>query len=236
MITLKFEKISYDSFSCLRVRWQKHKKKNLDPNQQTSNEMIRFCIAALLIAPTIPIPPDWNETVGNSRRLFIRVAPFYRFHPLDAFNRYIACVDATQDGCDDNNKIEFVGSEVDSPASNQLRYHDSGPTELQGLFWLKGLPLGDSLLTSMARTRQAPGGIANGETDRFDKLGYVAVLRPRGDHNWAFSGDSEVGSSAINSQLDVVYGLDLIKGMVFVVNRSSVLIMCISCYFPFKEH
>lgn len=166
------------------------------------------------------VSPATNITTTSSSSLrrklpIVLVPPFYKFHPDDAYERYTVCVDESVDGCEVGvNKIEWVGSEVVDPAPYQFRYHDSGPASLQGVFMLTDQYAGNSFLVSLAKTRQAPGGISTGETGKRDKLGYTMVIRPRGDHNWAFSfPDQNLFATSRGADiLDTVYRFQMYEG------------------------
>lgn len=153
-----------------------------------------------------------QHTSTPERNLFIRFSKVYDRHPQDAFTRHVACIDITLPDCNPSNKLEFVGPSVVDPQPNQFRYHNTGPTSMQGAFWFKDQQPGNTALVSFARTRQAPGGIATGDLN--DEGDYAAVMRPRGDHNWAFAGENVgvVGSSLLNELVDVTYEFELSEG------------------------
>lgn len=59
----------------------------------------------------------------------------YNIHPAEAFNRYTVCTDIRMQRCNTANVIEFTTDE--NPGPNGFRYQDTGPPQLQGVFWTK---------------------------------------------------------------------------------------------------
>jgi hypothetical protein len=99
--------------------------------------------------------------------------------------------------CEEKETIKFTNKE--DPDDAKFRYHNQGPEQLQGVFWLNYQPNTWSSLVTFAKTREAFGGIATGElgniigesplgfsgkiTNPFD---YAYQIRVLGDRNWAF--------------------------------------------------
>ena len=142
----------------------------------------------------------------------------YSLHPTDAFEMHTLCTDINRPGCDENNTISFTTEA--NPAPNGFRYHDSGPVQMQGVFWTQQENVGlemliapeednfaSSDLVSFARTRHG-GGINTGVLQT-DSNGYEYVTRPLGDHSWSTSANS---METHLTSVDVLYIYDLTRG------------------------
>lgn len=158
------------------------------------------------------------------------VNPFYRpnhyaLQPISSFTRFILCTDGARPGCDFSNTLRFTAAL--NPAPNEFRYHNTGPPQLQGVFWTQqnllptlfsafgGGGMGDggdpvfasTDLVSFARTRHGSGiqtGVLQTNADGFE---YVA--RPVGDHSWS---TSQASPSIYLSGNDPLYQYDLVEG------------------------
>ena len=88
----------------------------------------------------------------------------YILQPINSFVIHFVCTDAGRAGCNQFNTLQFTNSAVIDPPPNGFRYHDSGPLQLQGVFWTQQNTLTNAVpalrdmipasqLVSFARTR-----------------------------------------------------------------------------------
>lgn len=185
----------------------------------------------------------WSRFAGSSpspvTSVVETVFPFYRpnqypLQPVSSFFRFPACTDINRPGCDSSNTIVFTTAV--NPPPNGFRYHNTGPPELQGVFWtqqdelaslfgpLVGLSPDDPIfvsteLVSFARTRHG-GGVQEGVL-RTNEDGYEYVARPVGDHSWS---TSQRAPDTYLSGTDVLYQFDLTEGTLTSPRRFEIVI------------
>ena len=172
------------------------------------------------VAYTSPFSQFLQNTFSPTLPAF---TPFYEprqysLHPQDAFEMNVLCTDINRMGCNAFNTIRFTNAE--NPAPNEFRFHDSGPPQMQGVFWTQQESAGlealiqpdednfaNSDLVTFARTRHG-GGISTGFLQT-DSNGYEYVQRPLGDHSWSTSANS---LETHLTSVDVLYIYDLTRG------------------------
>lgn len=141
----------------------------------------------------------------------------YTLQPVEAFEVTALCTGFVLNECNAGNVIQYTT--LENPGRNQFRYHNTGPVQLQGVFWTiqeqletlfaftDEVTFASSDLVSFARTRHG-GGVQSGVLQT-DANGYEYVLRPLGDHSWSASSNSP---DTFLSGLDVLYLYDLVEG------------------------
>ena len=151
------------------------------------------------------------------------IFPFFRprqysLQSIDSFLLYFVCTDIAREGCSAANTIQFTN--VENPPPNGFRYLDSGPEQLQGVFWTRQNILSQALATfaemfdtirselvSFAPTRHGDG-VETGILQT-DQNGYEFVFRVLGDHSWSAS---ENAPDTFASAADILYLFDLVEG------------------------
>lgn len=152
--------------------------------------------------------------------------------PISAYDFKEVCLEKAEyddddlEDCKKEDTIEFTTKE--DPDDNEFRYQDSGPEQMQGVFWLNYSPYTWSTLVSFARTREADGGFSTGTlgdttsigADNFpipilselDESYFDYAFRVLGDHNWAF-GDPDISiPTGFVAIFDLIYRLHLSDG------------------------
>jgi len=128
-----------------------------------------------------------------ARRLVVALGADNDIPPVSAYERMAVCLDVTYTNpdvppCTPDKLISFTNHE--NPIGAQFRYHDRGPIEMQGVFWLEDLQYTDSI-ASFAATPRVGGGINRGFLEE-DAQGYHYRVRIRGDRTWAFATNDHV--------------------------------------------